>query len=148
MLISFKKYNLIGVIISIITLILAPISYAEDIWVSARVSVANNKPQVVSVTPSFSPVVLGQNNIQAFSIQVQDVEWDNITYTITPQYGSASPISWTMSDSTKLQNAEAFINFTYLSTSQSAELWASKITLTLNDGVNPIFIKEIDIYTF
>lgn len=148
MLISFKKYNLIGVIISIIALILAPISYAEDIGVSARVSVINNKPEVVSITPSFSPVVLGQNSIQAFSIQVQDVEWDNITYTITPQYGAATPISWTISDSIKLQNAEAFINFTYLSTSESAELWASKITLTLNDGVNPIFIQEIDIYTF
>jgi hypothetical protein len=53
---------------------LGPISHAEDIGVSARVSVANNKPQVISVTPSFSPVVLGQNSIQAFSIQVQDVE--------------------------------------------------------------------------
>jgi hypothetical protein len=91
---------------------------------------------------------MGQNVVQLFSIQIKDVEWDNITYTITPDYGATSPISGTISNSTKLQNGEAFIDFTYLSSSEVSELWASKITLTLNDWVNPVTIKEIDLYIF
>lgn len=144
----FNRIQLKLVISFFILLILIPFSYAEKIDVSARVSVINNKPRIVSVIPSFSPVVLGRNNIQTFSIQINDIEWDPISYTITPQYGAVTPISWTISDSTKLQNSEAFINFTYLSTSKVWELWISKITITLNDGINSISTQEIDIYTF
>ncbi|MCP4523692.1 MAG: hypothetical protein GY828_05775 [Candidatus Gracilibacteria bacterium] len=122
--------------------------HAEDINVSARVSVANNKPELVSITPGYSPVVLGQNSVQSFSLQIRDIEGDSLSYTITPDYGATSPISGTITDTTKLQNAEAFINFTYLSSSDISEIGASKITITLNDGVNPVVIKEIDVYIF
>jgi hypothetical protein len=148
MLTTIKKYLWKWVISILIALLFVPQSLAEDIWVSARVSVANNKPEVVSITPSFSPVVMWQNTVQSFSIQIKDVEWDNITYTITPDYGATSPISWTISDATKLQNAEAFIDFTYLSSNEVSEIWASKITITLNDWVNPVSIQEIDLYIF
>lgn len=147
----FKSINTIlwkWVISILVALLLVPQSLAESTEVSARVSVANNKPEIISVTPSFTPVVMGQNVVQLFSIQIKDIEWDNITYTITPDYGATSPISWTISNSTKLQNSEAFIDFTYLSSSEVSELWASKITLTLNDWVNPVTIKEIDLYIF
>jgi hypothetical protein len=145
---SIKNILSKWVISILIALLLVPQSLAEDLEVTARVSVANNQPSVVSITPSFSPVVMGQNVVQSFSIQIKDVEWDNITYTITPDYGATSPISWTITNSTKLQNSEAFIDFTYLSSSEVSELWASKITLTLNDWVNPVSIKEIDLYIF
>lgn len=148
MLATIKKYIWKWVISILIALLFVPQSLAEDIWVSARVSVANNKPEVISITPSFSPVVMWQNTVQSFSIQIKDVEWDNITYTITPDYGATSPISWTISDTTKLQNAEAFIDFTYLSSNEVSEIWASKITITLNDWVNPVSIQEIDLYIF
>lgn len=145
---SIKNILWKWVISILIALFSIPQSLAESAEVSARVSVANNKPQVISITPRFTPVVMGQNVVQLFSIQIKDVEWDNITYTITPDYGATSPISGTISNSTKLQNSEAFIDFTYLSSSEASELWASKITLTLNDGINPVTIKEIDLYIF
>lgn len=124
------------------------ITFAEEIWVSANVTVANNKPEVVSITPRFSPVVMWQNIVQSFSIQLKDVEWDNITYTITPDYGATSPISGKITNATKLQNAQAFINFNYLSSSEIWEQWSSQITITLNDWINPITIRKIDLYIF
>lgn len=143
-----KNISIKWVISFIITLFLVSISFAEETKVTANVTVANNKPEIVSITPRFSPVVMGQNVVQSFSIQLKDIEWDNITYTITPDYGGTSPISGTITNATKLQNAQAFINFIYLSSNEVTELWSSKITLTLNDWVNPVTIKEIDLYIF
>jgi hypothetical protein len=143
-----KNISIKWVISFLITLFLVSISFAEETWVTANVSVANNKPEIVSITPSFSPVVMWQNVVQSFSIQLKDVEWDNITYTITPDYGANSPISGTINNATKLQNSEAFINFTYLSSNEISEIGSSKITITLNDGTNPVTIQEIDLYIF
>lgn len=144
-----RKISCKWVISLLITLFfMTSITSAEEINVSANVSVTNNQPEIISITPSFSPVVMWQNVVQWFSIQLKDIEWDNITYTITPEYWANSPISWTISNSTKLQNSQAFINFTYLSSNEVSELWASKITITLNDGINPITVKEIDLYIF
>ncbi len=143
-----KKKSCKWVISSLITLFLIQFTFAKEVNVSANVSIVNNQPEIVSITPSFSPVVMWQNVVQWFSIQLKDIEWDNITYTITPEYWANSPISWTITNATKLQNSEAFINFTYLSSNEVSELWASKITITLNDGINPITVKEIDLYIF
>jgi len=143
-----KKISCKWAISLLITHFLIQFTFAEEVNVSANVSVVNNQPEIISITPSFSPVVIWQNVVQLFSIQLKDIEWDNITYTITPEYWANSPISWTISNSTKLQNSEAFINFTYLSSNEVSELWASKITITLNDGINPITVKEIDLYIF
>ena len=121
---------------------------AEETQVSARVWVINNKPEIVSITPSFSPIVLGQNTVQSFSLQIKDLEWDNISYTITPDVGATSPISGNITNVDRLQNSNAFINFSYLSTNKSSENGASQITVTLNDGINDIVIKEIDLYIF
>lgn len=143
-----KNISMKWVLSFFMMLVLIPLSYAEEINVSANVSVVNNQPEVVSVTPNFSPIVMGQNVVQSFSIQLKDVEWDNITYTITPDYGATSPISGIISNVTKLQNSEAFINFTYLSSNEVSEIGSSKITITLNDWINPVTIQEIDLYIF
>ena len=143
-----KNISTQWVISFLITLLLLPITFAEDVNVSAKVVVANNRPEIISITPNFSPVVIWQNNVQSFSMRLKDIEWDNITYTITPDYWATSPISWVISNSTRLQNGDAFIDFTYLSSNKPWELGTSKITITLNDGVNPITIKEIDLYIF
>ncbi len=145
---SIKNISTQWVISFLITLLLFPITFAEDIGVSAKVVVANNIPEVISISPNFSPVVIWQNNVQSFSLRLKDVEWDNITYTITPDYWATSPISWIITNSTKLQNGEAFIDFTYLSSNKPTEVGASQITITLNDGINPITVKEIDLYIF
>lgn len=142
---ALKNIWFIGVLLAFF---LYSAAFAEEAQVTARVSVANNVPEVVWISPSFSPVVLWQNKVQLFSIQVRDLESDAITYTITPQYWATSPISGTISSSPQLQNGTAFINFVYLSSSNPSELWVSTITITLNDGVNPVQTEEIDLYIF
>lgn len=124
-----------------------PVS-AQDIGLSARVWIANQSPEFLSITPLFDPVVIGQQTIQAFSFQIKDNEADSVSYTITPQYGAVSRISGTITDATKLQNGTAFINFLYLSSTDNAHIGNSVITLTLNDGINSVVSEQIDIYTF
>lgn len=146
----FKNIQKIIAIISIIGIISVGSNYAfaEDINISARVWVANQNPEIISITPNFSPVVLAWNTLQSFSLQIKDNEWDQISYTITPDFWWVNPISGTISNSTKIQNGEAYINFNYVASWDPAANWASKITITLNDGVNPIIVEEIDIYTY
>jgi len=104
---SIKNILIKWVISFLIALFLVSICFAEEVNVSANVTAGNNKPEIVSITPKFSPVVMWQNIVQTFSIQLKDIEWDNLSYTITPEYGATSPISWTISNITKLQNAES-----------------------------------------
>lgn len=135
-------------IIAILTFILTFSSaYWENVNVSARVWTPNSPSNVESISPSFSPVVIWWWDIQYFFISIKDVEWDNVSYTITPEKWAVSKLSWTISDTTALQNGTAFINFAYLASSDSWDKWASKITITINDW-NSITVEDIDIYIF
>lgn len=121
---------------------------ANQVDVSARVGVVNKSPSIVSIAPRYSPVVIKNNSVQLFFMQIADLDGDTVTYTVTPENWAVAPLNGTLSNATQLQNGNWYINFIYLSSSNSAHLWTSQVTVTLNDGVNPIVIKKIDIYTF
>lgn len=122
--------------------------YAEDVEVTAKVWVPNKTPTIVSIAPSFSPVVIPANEVQLFFLRVQDLDWDSVSYTITPDNWAVAPLNWTITNSTNLQNGDAYINFIYLSSSLVSQLGASEIIVTLNDWINPVVVQKINIYTF
>lgn len=113
--------------------------------VSATVGNNNQAPLILGVNPDVVPLVLGQNNIQTFSLQIKDTDSPSVSYTITSSTGAVTPINGILSDSTKLTSGQAFIYFTYFTPNSSAGL--SDITVTLNDG-NTVIVKQIPTYIF
>ena len=116
---------------------------ASNVLVYAIVGNINTAPMIISISNNWNPEAIENGASQTFAVVIQDAENDTITYTATPQDGSASPISWTVSSYD--WNNRATINLTYLAPG-STDL-TTKITLTLNDGAN-VVSEDINLYIY
>jgi len=117
--------------------------WAKSVQVTAVVWDVNVAPVIISTTPSSNPISIQRNKVQDFSIQVSDEEWDSITYTITAEVWTVSPISWTITNTTTPQ----YINFSYLAPSTKPFPNNKKIIITLNDWEN-LITKTIQLYIY
>lgn len=134
----------------LISIILAMLSFSSSVfaeWVNVSASVwkANRPSSFIEVSPSYTPIVLATNTVQYFSITVKDLEWDDITYTITPSNGASSTLGWTLTDWIEIQNWTAKVDFIYLA---GASTWSQTITLTLTDDWWSLSVKTIDLYIY
>ena len=130
-----KKFFLV-IVTWIFFMYVTAISYATWLNVTGRVWNLNAAPSVISVTPNSGPELLSAWSLQNFVLKFRDNEKDNISYTITVQTnsGSVTPLSGTVSSWSFDVNNEATINLSYLA--PVSAIWASNITVTLNDGPN------------
>ena len=116
-----------------------------EVVVSAIVGNPSNPPQVLSVRPSASPVVLSKGGLQTFAVQIQDLDSSSVTYTITAGTGATNPIGGTYSNTALLASGQAYLYFTYFSPATKAG--TSNITVTLNDGTS-VIVKTIGTYIY
>lgn len=119
----------------------------QSVGVSAIVGSLNHSPVVTTLAPSSDPKLLGPDKIQNYMLYFRDDEKDTVSYTITPVSGYTNPVSGTVNPSDYDSQSGAYINFTYLSPSESPTPNPTTVTVTLNDGPN-LVNKDIHLYIY
>lgn len=141
-------------VIMALTLAISSVS-ADKVGVSAVVKQPWQKllPSMLWVSPSYTPVVIAQNTVQYFSINIRDADFseaDNHTiyYTITPDNGSTSIISGELDTESDIVAWKWQIDFAYLAWSVSG---SQNITLTFTDSDDTSdtqIVKTIALYVY
>lgn len=131
-----KKY----IIALILVVSIAGLSYASNVLITAKVWSLNSRPIVITLNPANDPKLLQRWKTQAYELYFQDIEKDEVTYSITPSFWTTNILNGTISiDDTNTandydSNSWAYLNFTYFAPNFSTS--SEKIIVTLNDNKN------------
>ena len=120
------------------------IVYAKFIWVSAKVWSINSAPIITSYSPTNTQTLIQRNKIKNFSVSFTDTENDTIFYTITPDVGTISLTSGSITGTASGKT----LSFWYLAPSTIPSPNNKKITVTLDDGNGNVIIKTFQLYVY
>ena len=120
---------------------------ASNVAISAIVWNQNQPPLILAVAPDSDPLVLARSSTQNYNINIKDNEGDTVYYTLTAASWSTIPLNWSITDSTALQNWEAYVSFTYVAPSSPPAGSFTTVTLTLNDGPN-LVPRVLNLYIY
>lgn len=117
----------------------------SSVNIYATVWEVNNAPRIDSIIPDINPTIVYLWQSLIFKVNISDIEWDNLFYTISTDDWSLDTTSWTLNWWWNITFLYQWPN--YYPNVWTANEWLTKIYVTVTDSVNYI-VKEINVYIF